>query len=240
MLLDLIASPWVVLPTAAGLTALLVAWGANLGGAVLSFLGVASLLAGAGALVTRWVVGHDAIAKRAFEEIQDEAERHRREALDTLSARLEGDNDPRTGQCLGALRELDQRLSALLDSGAGGRRAPDEIAALARKLMRSSIMSLERSLQLWQTAHNMVTEQARKPILESREQLLDEVNQSITQLAQVLDQVQTLGLDSDPGRQLAAVRRELDESLSVAKRVEERIHSLEKDLDDIPPDFDRE
>lgn len=230
VLLDLVNSTWVLLPVALGASLLLGAWAVEGATNLLGFLGVSSLLAGVGVLATRWVTGHDKIARKVFEEMQTQAVQQEEQVLEDLHGRLEQDNDPRTGESLRMLRDLSRRIKAMKESGAG-HRPPVEIATKVEKLVQSCIMSLERSLTLWETAQGMMTDEARQSVLKRREQILEEVKISIDYLARTLDGVQALGLDQRQDRKLASIRRELDESLDVARRVEERLQSLEADLE---------
>ncbi len=76
----------------------------------------------------------------------------------------------------------------------------------------------------------MTTKDGRNSTLDARERLLEEVAQSIRQMAQTIDGVLAMGLQEQSAADLARIRQELDESLNVARRVEERMHSIEQEL----------
>ena len=63
-------------------------------------------------------------------------------------------------------------------------------------------------------------------MLEQRDNILKEVNKSIRQISEALRALQQIGVGGESSAELARLREELDQSLSVANKVESRIHSL--------------
>ncbi len=212
---------------------LMVSWGLDQGGGWLALLGVAGLLAGVGTLATRWLFQHDAIAKDAFESIQRAAIGDQEKKLDRLAARLAEDHDPRDEKSLRYLRDLygafrqDTAWTQRLEG-----RSVLEINSQVENLFRACVASFERSLELRDTALGMRTPDGQRSIFEARERLLEEINQSIRQLAGTLDNVKALALAQTPAHDLARLRQELTSSLEVARKVEERMQSLEAELGD--------
>ena len=231
MFLGLVGSPWVLFPAAAGLTAILADWGATGRLGVLAFAGLTGVAVGAGALVTRWLTRSGRLAELAQAEFEAERQREHDQRFAELDRRLGRDGDDRTNQTLAALRELEKRLVELETHEDRNRQPPVEVSAKIRELLRSSVHSLDRSAELYETKRNLVTDEARQRVRETREALLDEVDASVDQIIRTLDGLYTLGLDREkPAAHLARVRRELDTSLDVARRVEERVADLESDL----------
>ena len=68
----------------------------------------------------------------------------------------------------------------------------------------------------------------RQPILARREKLISEVRTSIRQLSDILAQVQTMDMETASDSALGRIRKELETSLEVAKRVEDRMASWEE------------
>jgi hypothetical protein len=232
VLLDLVSSPWALFPGVGGLTMMLLAGAVNQGAPYLAFAGVASVLAGIGSLATRWIYRAEDVTKKAFEELQAEALKQEESDLDALDRRLrQEDDDPRTERHLAQLRRLysgfrnDSSWATRMKQGAAV-----EIAQNVESLFRGCVQSLERSLELWHTAQKMATKDARAKVLEVRERLLEEIEQSIQQLARTIDEVQALAVKAKEQQDLAQIRRELNESLAVARRVEERMQALEAEL----------
>jgi len=231
VLKDLIGSPWVLLPVAGGLTALLAGWAIDGGGPLFAFAGIMGLLAGAGMFATRWLFQGDKLIRRAFGRIEADAAALREQKLDDLQQQLETDDDPRTGQALSTLRQLQEQLRQLLKEAAGRSAIPPvEIVSMIERLVGSCITSLERSLRLWEAAQRMMTPEAARDTLDRREQVLAEVDQSIAQMAKTLDGMRQMSIDAPDVKRLAAIRRELDQSLEVARRVEQRMQSLESEF----------
>jgi hypothetical protein len=232
VLLDLVSWPWALFPGVGGLTLMLLAGAANQAAPYVAFAGLASLLAGIGSLATRWIYRAEDVTKKAFEELQAEALKKEERDLDALDRRLrQEDDDPRTERHLAQLRRLytgfrnDSTWATRMKQGAAV-----EIAQKVESLFRGCVHSLERSLELWQTAHKMATKDARAKVLEVREHLLEEIEQSIQQLARTIDEVQALAVKAKEQQDLAQIRQELNESLAVARRVEERMQALEAEL----------
>ena len=211
----------------------MVAWAFGQGAVLLAFLGVGGLLAGLGAMVTRWILKGDEIHKEAFEELQKEAFQKQAEVLDDLDRRLQRDDDPRTERTLRELRDLyeefkkDMRWAAGLDT-----RATFEIVSKVERLFKECVKSLRRSVELWQTSEKMRTLAVKKTVLESRGELLEEIWHSLEQLKKTVDGVHLLHLQKSDKTRHAEMRQELDASLEVARRVEERMRDLESNIGD--------
>ena len=242
VLLDLVTAPVTLLPVAAGSSLLMVGWALGSGAGLLALLGVSGILAGLGALATRWILRSDQIARHAVEAIQAEAMQAQAQTLDALDRKLRQDKDPRTETVLRELRSLYDSFKK--DAGWVGEinaRVAYEIANTVEKLFRGCIISLERSLDLWHSARKMRTEERKSAVLASRERILEELAASVHQLAKTLDDVQALTLDRAEDESLARIREELNESLAVAHRVEARMQSLEAELDPtVPDEYDRD
>jgi hypothetical protein len=231
VLMDLIAAPSTVIPAALGASSMLISLAADGNAAVWAFAGLSGLLASAGILATRWIYGADRIIQRAYESLNEQDRRAKDRELDELDRRLRTDKDPRPEKCLAELRAMYdgfQRDSAW--SGGVGQRSAVEIANKVEKLFQACIISLRRSQDLWETATRMRTNEARDAALAQRERLVEEIRQSVVQLAKTIDGVRSLAVQKEHDHDLSRIRQELDESLDVARRVEERMQSLEVEL----------
>ncbi len=231
VLQSLFVSPWSLIPVVLGLSLLIISWGFGSTMDLTAFVGICGLLGGVGAVATRWILSLDDISKRALKEIQDEAAFEREAALDELDRQLRQDEDERTEESLRALRELYGAFRKDTGWADGlGSKVAFEMATKVERLFQGCLDSLRRSLDLWRRAENMRTTKARDTILGNREKLIVEVEKSIEQLERTVDGVQALAVNRDGSEDLARIRRELDESLEVAKRVEERIRSMETEV----------
>jgi hypothetical protein len=230
--MNVIRSPWVAVPAvvgagATGLAALVGGLGYPNG--MLSFVGISGLLFGAGMAATRLLFYPESVVASVCEDsVKDELSEH--EAyLRELEERLRADQDDRTGRCLQRLRNLQRRVHkrGLLDGRVNSPMLP-EIRPKVEQLYRSCVRSLEKSLEFWQAAMEMATQEARQEMLDRREQLLAEIEGGIRHLAATVDHLRAKQISRHDGeRELAQVRRELEMGLEVARRVEQRIDELE-------------
>lgn len=228
-LLRLATSPITLVPAVGGLTAMLASWGLDLPGAV-AFAGLASVLVAAGTFLTRIVTQDEANAKAALEEVEQEMEREREAALDDLERRLSSDNDPRDESLLRDLRALATALrSRDLWPAAFSTHTTVDIMSGVEQLFALCVSSLERELRLLQIAAKMTTDAARAPILARREQILADIGRSIEQLSRILTHLQGMHSEGSDSAELQRIQQELDQSLEIAARVEERMKTWQGD-----------
>jgi hypothetical protein len=225
VLLDIFAAPSTLLPIAGGLTALMASWATG-GDALLTFAGIAGVLAGAGVLASRLILGLDKITQQAYDYLVDRQRHEQEDALERLDEQLVQDRDPRTQNCLRELRHLYSRLNEKVDSGRITPAAYDVVEGVD-KLFGMCVSQLEHSLELWETAKTM-RGPARDSMLSQRDQLVREVCESVIHLGNTVDQFHLVTTKKNR-EDLARLRNELDESLAIAKRVEERKAELGED-----------
>jgi hypothetical protein len=225
---------WVLIPSIVGLAGL--AWGA-LAGVLAGAAGWAGLLGlglAAGAAGCRWLLSGETLEQQALDDLRRRAARKHVDYLKQLRRRLRRDRDPRTGKCLKRLHGTHERLDRLdarVLSLPAGAKLLAEVVAQAGQLYQSCLELLERSLVLWNTSQQLTTDDARDRLLRSRDQLLDEVDQSIGRLERTLDSLQVAAVrDDQPQDEHARLRAELDEGLAVAQRVQQRMDALTRDL----------
>ena len=233
VLLDLMASPWVLGPAALGATSFIAGWAVGSESGLFLLGGLAGLLVGAGTIATRWVTSGDRIADKAIADLKAEQEQKRLDALAQLDQRLAADGDQGTNDLLRAVHELERRLGELEQTEDIDRRPPVEVSSQLRELMRMSIGSLERAAELYETMTRLITDDARNDVARMRSSVLGEVRASVNQIMVTLDGLHTLHLERrKPEAKLAQMRAELDASLNVAKRVEKRVVEFEREIED--------
>jgi hypothetical protein len=231
-MVKLLSAPSFLLPTVAGLSVAMAGWAVGMDPIVGGFVGLASVAVGVGALATRVIFKLEDLTREAYGEITSATAREAEARLDALHARLEGDRDPRTETTLESLRSTYRELQEQLRRETNLPRAQLlEVSRNADRLFHSCVESLERTLALWQAGQTMSTAEARREAMARRERLLKEIQASADHLAKILDGVRSLGLESRDGQQLAILRGELDESLTVARRVEERMQDIQSELE---------
>ena len=228
--MDILGSPLVVMPFMVGSAAFasLFAMGLKGSAAVIAVLiGLAGTLASAGTFLTKFILGRDDRVKQLVEASRDKAKRDKRKALDHFHHRLTMDGDERTETAMQDLRSLRQAFRQLDKIAPDLNRAMiEDIQQRSEELFQQCMSSLEKTLQLWKTADSLASEMARKPILEQREKLVGEVVQTVEHMSRTLASVQGITSRSDGDARLQRLRGELDQSLEVAKKVEQRIDLL--------------
>jgi hypothetical protein len=231
--LRLLGSPLTVVPIMAGATVLTAGWALNWNPGLTYFGALAGFLAAGGSFLTRLLLSGDRMARRVSAEAARQEQVQKQRSLDELDKRLTtGDNDPRPET---ALRDLRALLKAFdeTDSGASNLTGGSlyDIQAMVSRLFNQCVHSLRQTEQLWQTAQRLRLPAARQPILDQREKLIADVQSSIKQLSDTLVALQTLGSGEGSNAQLQHIRADLDQSLAVAKRVEERLSSFIKETE---------
>jgi hypothetical protein len=228
VLLRLLGSPFTVLPFMLGMTAMTAGWVLDWRPAMALFSGAAGALCAAGAFFTRLVLNGESVARRVATEVEQEEQQARQRALDDLDNKLRtADKDPRPEN---ALRDLRALVKAFEEGSADYFRfnagTMVEVHSRVGQLFDHCVDSLRQTDRLWQTAQQLRTVSARQPILDQREKIVEEVQASIKQLSDTLVTMQTLGAGERSEGQLARLRDELDQSLAIAKTVEERVNDL--------------
>lgn len=218
VLLDIFAAPSTLLPIAGGLTALMASWATG-GNATLTFAGIAGALGGVGILTSRIILGLDKLTEKAYDYFVERQRTDRESSLERLDSLLVQDRDSRTQNCLRELRHLYSRLNDKVDSGRITPAAYDVIEGVD-KMFSVCVKQLEHSLELWETAKTM-RGPARDSILTQRDALVREVCESVVHLGKTVDQFHLVTTKKN-SEDLARLRLELDESLDIARRVEER------------------
>ena len=231
LILKLLSSPMTLVPMMAGITAIAGSWAMNVNMGVGLFLGLAGFMIAGGAFMTRLIVGGERAAKKAIEELQHETLAEQEKELDDLESRLKEDGDKRTEAALSDLRAIAEAFDGedVWTHGLNSKSAFDIMEGVGR-LFDRCVRSLEQTLHLWQLAAKMKTKDARRPILEQREEIIGEVARSISQLGKILVDVQKFEGSSETAAGLGRLRDELDQSLDFAKQVEEKVKMLDREF----------
>jgi len=228
VLLRLLGHPLVVGPFIAGMTALTAAWSMGSKAGYLLFAGLAGVLAGVGSFVTQLALRGETVARQVTEEVAREEGEAAQRVLDHLDRQLtDADKDPRPET---ALRDLRALVRAFDEAEAAANRAHlpliVDLRARVQEVFRQGVEAVAQTGKLWQTARELNTPAARQPLLDQRERLIADVQATVKQLSDTLVGVQSLGTGEGSSRELTRLREELDQSLAMARTVEERVASL--------------
>ena len=222
VLRDLFGSKATVLPIAFGAAALAASWAANSGVGIM--VGVGSILAGVGITLTRWIMNLEQITQRAQQQLLRQEQEKHREDLRQLDASLVLDGDPRTESCLRQLREHYDAFQEKVRSGDVS--AGYEVTSRVERLFQACIDQLRRSHDLWEEAHEHRGD-AKQAILDEREEIVREVTATTEHIDRAVQHFRRLSARRDDN-ELSDLRSELDESLRVARLVDERMAAWER------------
>ena len=230
VVLGLLSSPTTIVPLLGGVTWLAGIWALGLVTGPAIFGGFACITAAAGAFFTRLLLGGGAIAKEALREIQQELAEAQQRKLDELRTRLGADLDTRDDKLFDELLAV----TAVFQQGPPGAKnlnqaVLSDILEKAYKLYEGCIANFTRSLEILDTVHRFPKGDAREAMIFQREKLLQEIQTSIGYLGRILAEIQDFKLPIDEGANLARIRSELDETIAVARRVEERLNDWGSD-----------
>ena len=224
---ELLWAPSVALPLVAGASAWLMSWAAS-GVPLLNVAGLALVLGGVGWMATRVIFLADDVAAKVLRDDAEKVIKAEEDKLDQLQLRLRADRDFRTKDyltllrtCRGEFEEFAKRPGIAIQS--------QEIVKQVRQLFWSATEQLEQSLKLRMLAERLMGDEKKK-ILEQREHTLSEIRVSIEHMQSVVKHYQEL-MSKEQNTNLESLRDELDASLRVAKRTEERMRDLEGSLD---------
>ena len=228
VLLQIASSPAVLAPFGLGMTAALGAWAVDFSHAgITMFAGLAGLLISGGLFFSKWFVSGAKTAETVLREVEQEQDQQHQKALDALERTLErADNDPRPEAALRDLRALLKSFHDLDTQTNSSWSILVDIHVQMDSLFQHCLRLLHKTHDLWTTASMLSTQEARKPVLDQREQIIKDVQDCVKQVSHTLVTIQQTHDQDTAATHLQEMRRDLDESLDVARRVEQRMSSM--------------
>ena len=225
-------SPLTWLPTVAGLATLAFAGGTG----TLAIVGAAGIVVGVGSAIWKLTAGGEKLTDETLQQLRREAHRRHLTELRKLQALLRTDKDPRTGELIRGLRNLYKRMhteNLLADSD--GPSWQYEIRQQLSEFYNASIDSLRRTHQFWQLANDVHSEKERDQLMQSREDLITELQDAVTQLGSTVDAVHLQTVKQAlPDQNLSQVQQELQQGLEVARRVQQRLDQITASAGKLP------
>lgn len=220
---EIFFAPSVIVTAVAGATALLFSWAVN-GNTFLTLSGIGAILGSLGWLATRAIFGVEKITAQVIEKIKAKQRQAEEDELDSLHQKLLVDRDHRTQDFLTMLRTVRSEFEKTVMQPGVELRSQD-IVNQVRQLFGAAVAQLKQSYKLYGLSERLVGDH-RERILQQRESVLVEIDESIQHLQSVTDQY-TRMIERDQKIDLTNLRDELDTSLEVAKRTEERMRELD-------------
>lgn len=224
ILLDLLVTPGTVIPTVLGVSLLLLA---EFLGGMAAFLGFCGVLCGFGAVLTNLVFNMEKISKKALKEWQEAQAKQRERSLDELDAKLVKDRDPRDQT---ALRNLRTIYKSFVDDLNSGKLASSVSAAMMTQIdeiFNACVSQLERQYEIWETSMKVYGD-LREKLQRQRDEIIAEVEKSVTNLADVVSEVRALKINTKKG-ELEKLQQRLTTQLDAAKATEQFVAGLDKD-----------
>jgi hypothetical protein len=220
---EIFLAPSVILPLVAGSTSWLLSWGVG-GNAWLNLAGLVCCVGGVGWMATRWIFQVESITQQAMEDLKIAEMEKENAEIEQLARLLLGDHDHRTEDYVILLRASKKRFDeARLKPNNSARFF--EVHNRIEELFHAAVNQLRRTYHLYELARD-VSPETRKTILQQREDILNEIKESIDHAESAVSQLTAL-LDRDRNVDLSSLRDELDTSLRVARKTEERLKEME-------------
>lgn len=241
ILVGLLTSPFTLVPFVLGMTLFVIfvtfsrKMGITLFGAVSCFLGSV-----AGFFTQLLMVG-DKIRQKALEELNKEEQKKKDEALNALDKQLCADGDPRTEGYLRDLRAVCKAFIEKRDSFSNANISIlFDVVTGIDQLFQECVRSLQQTLEILRLASEVGTEKTRKTLLSQRENVVNDVGKTIDHLAKILQDFQKIEEGDHVNSRLAQIRKDLDESIEIAKVVDQRLSEFGKIVTKETIDFNRE
>lgn len=224
---ELFFAPSVVLPIVGGVSAGLLSWATG-GNLYLTGAAMAGVLGGFGWMMTRMIFKVEDITEQAMQAQLDKELREENEKLDALARQLLTDRDHRTQDHLTLLRSLRDDFEESANQP-GNRFKSARIREQVGNVFEAAVDQLRQSFKLWELSQKVAGE-ARRRVLDDREKVLEEIHATEERLQATVHQFRELA-KRDQNVDLASMRTELEETMKVAKRTEERMKELEGRID---------
>ena len=220
---ELFFAPSVVLPIVGGISAGLLSWALG-GSAFLTMAAVAGILGGLGWMMTRIIFNVESITEDAMRIEQEQAIQAENAKLDQLMQQLISDKDDRTQDYLILLRSLRDDFQ-VQTSQPGVQLRSARVREQVSAIFNAAVEQLGNSYKLWELSESLGGE-ARRKVLANREQVLHEVSATIDRLQVAVTQIKEM-ISQDKKADLASMREELEATMRIARRTEEKMREIE-------------
>lgn len=224
ILLDLVITPYTVIPGLLGASMLLLS--VAMGGTC-AFIGFICFLLGFGSLCTNFMFNLTKVSKKVADEWQNTQQKKKDRDLDLLDRHLEETRETSDENALRNLRALYGAFCTDFQNGQVSTHVPHTMLGQIDQLFEQCIFHLQRSFEIHEQA-KLVTGNLKKGLNKQRKELIAEVEKSVAALADVINEVRAMRIKTEKG-QLSKLQGRLSSQLSVARATEESIAALDND-----------
>ncbi len=173
-------------------------------------------------MATRAIFKTESITAETIEKLREQEKAAEESRLDQLDRLMTQDNDDRDQDLLRTLRVQRAQFHEIA-SQPGVVIRSQEILTQFEELYRASVNNLYESYRLLMQSKPLGTNE-RRVLLAERERLLKEIQVSVDFSFSALEQYRSF-TKKTVGTDLSRLREELDESIKIAKRTEERLRN---------------
>lgn len=222
ILLDLCVTPGTTIPTAIGVSLLLLS---VVFGSTAAFVGFLCVLVGFGILLNNFVFNLEGVCQKAAKTWHKQQQAQKDSELDRLDRQLQDTHETKDENALRNLRALYTGFCKDFESGKIARTVPSSMLGQIDEIFQSCIHQLSRSYEIWEQC-GQVTGSLKKGLEKQRKQMLADVDESVEVLAQVINEIAALRMETKRG-ELTSLQKRLSSQLSVAKATEKQVRSLD-------------
>lgn len=216
--LDVFVSKSTLLPVVAGGTVSLLAIAADQW--ALAFGGAAGVVAGIGICLTRFIFNLESVTENAFNYLQEKKQKEAEDALDKLEKELIEDDRNSLQMLRNAYKHHKDQIKK------GDIIANDELEEKLEKLFQGCQEQLKYASALYVAAQTLKKD-AKKGVLDNRQKILGEVNDSIQCFNKIVEGITAINAEK-VNKSLSELRGEAASSFEVVKRTEARVAELGK------------
>lgn len=185
------------------------------------FGGFTGVLVGFGIMATKLIFNIEGLTEKAFEEWKKKVEEEFEAKLDALEKQLEETDGVKDESLLRELRTLFKTYKTSVQEGKIKNNL--EISEKLSSLFNACVQKLTESYELWKSSKTFSGE-IKKETLKARDSIIKDVAASTSYFAKTLHEL--FIIKKDESKDLAELRKELDNSVEVAKKTEERLANL--------------
>ena len=194
------------------------------GNLYLTSMAIVGVVGSAAWMLTRTFLNVEDLTQQALTAQQQAARQAEDAQLDQLAKQLRTDRDHRTKDSLSLLRSLRDEFEKLTNHPGFEVRSA-RFREQISQVLGAAVEQLRESYRLFERSEAVVGE-ARQQVIQQREAIVVEVVATVDRVQKIVDQFRTVTRE-DQEADLNSLQKELDISLEVARRTEQRMREIE-------------